>query len=263
MSRSSSADLPMPGSPCKNSPRFRRFAPSRAVARGSRAPAHAPGALAAAGPPDALRDLCRCSVGSVGCSSAPPARELPIDKEPLATGEPIRPRRRVPRSRAPVIETDSAGERAAKGGHARCAPERGPTPTQPIEARLERLSSIAAGYTSCTGSKRTTGSKEPGGRWCAETALRRDLRDTGSLQDLDPEPGPRGDPPRSVSSPFAGSLIGETGFEPATARPPAGCATRLRHSPWKPQSTRSLSAPKRATGLEPATSSLEGSRSTN
>src|SRR5262245_35819442 len=26
-------------------------------------------------------------------------------------------------------------------------------------------------------------------------------------------------------------LIGETGFEPATARPPAGCATRLRHSP--------------------------------
>ena len=28
------------------------------------------------------------------------------------------------------------------------------------------------------------------------------------------------------------SRIGETGFEPATARPPAGCATRLRHSPW-------------------------------
>jgi site-specific DNA recombinase len=27
-------------------------------------------------------------------------------------------------------------------------------------------------------------------------------------------------------------LIGETGFEPATARPPAECATRLRHSPW-------------------------------
>src|SRR4051794_37912104 len=27
------------------------------------------------------------------------------------------------------------------------------------------------------------------------------------------------------------SLVGETGFEPATARPPAGCATRLRHSP--------------------------------
>ncbi len=27
-------------------------------------------------------------------------------------------------------------------------------------------------------------------------------------------------------------FIGETGFEPATARPPAGCATRLRHSPW-------------------------------
>jgi hypothetical protein len=35
------------------------------------------------------------------------------------------------------------------------------------------------------------------------------------------------------SAAFAGySLVGETGFEPATARPPAGCATRLRHSPW-------------------------------
>ena len=26
-------------------------------------------------------------------------------------------------------------------------------------------------------------------------------------------------------------LVGTTGFEPATARPPAGCATRLRHVP--------------------------------
>ena len=40
-------------------------------------------------------------------------------------------------------------------------------------------------------------------------------------------------------------LIGETGFEPATARPPAGCATRLRHSPWP-------FTYKRATGIEPA-----------
>src|SRR5215207_11691104 len=40
------------------------------------------------------------------------------------------------------------------------------------------------------------------------------------------------------------SHIGETGFEPATARPPAGCATRLRHSPWLSR--------KRATGIEPA-----------
>ena len=30
------------------------------------------------------------------------------------------------------------------------------------------------------------------------------------------------------------AAIGETGFEPATFRPPAGCATRLRHSPWAP-----------------------------
>src|SRR5204862_7623315 len=43
-----------------------------------------------------------------------------------------------------------------------------------------------------------------------------------------------------------GSEIGETGFEPATARPPAGCATRLRHSPCV------LNISERATGIEPA-----------
>src|SRR3954451_24924277 len=36
--------------------------------------------------------------------------------------------------------------------------------------------------------------------------------------------------------------VGETGFEPATARPPAGCATRLRHSPWS-VSLRQIRAP--------------------
>ena len=37
----------------------------------------------------------------------------------------------------------------------------------------------------------------------------------------------------SAYASFAGlSLIGATGFEPATARPPAECATRLRHAPW-------------------------------
>src|SRR4051812_36753513 len=40
------------------------------------------------------------------------------------------------------------------------------------------------------------------------------------------------------------SQVGETGFEPATARPPAGCATRLRHSP--------ICRTERATGIEPA-----------
>src|SRR4051812_35467142 len=42
------------------------------------------------------------------------------------------------------------------------------------------------------------------------------------------------------SEALAPDEVGATGFEPATARPPAECATRLRH------------APKRATGLEPA-----------
>jgi hypothetical protein len=41
--------------------------------------------------------------------------------------------------------------------------------------------------------------------------------------------------PRELSS------VGEAGFEPATARPPAGCATRLRHSPW-PASLRDVSS---------------------
>src|SRR5437588_5981599 len=62
-------------------------------------------------------------------------------------------------------------------------------------------------------------------------------------------------------------LVGETGFEPATARPPAGCATRLRHSPWSAsfyggrratggsrcvRRRRSWPARERATGIEPA-----------
>ena len=44
--------------------------------------------------------------------------------------------------------------------------------------------------------------------------------------------------------------IGATGFEPATARPPAECATRLRHAPW----VWPIVGPraKRATGIEPA-----------
>jgi site-specific DNA recombinase len=40
-----------------------------------------------------------------------------------------------------------------------------------------------------------------------------------------------------------GEMVGETGFEPATARPPAGCATRLRHSPWPCSSGRRESNP--------------------
>jgi site-specific DNA recombinase len=63
----------------------------------------------------------------------------------------------------------------------------------------------------------------------------------------------------TASDPLAGSeavvvgsitdeMVGETGFEPATARPPAGCATRLRHSPW----CLIFVLLKRATGIEPA-----------
>ena len=55
-------------------------------------------------------------------------------------------------------------------------------------------------------------------------------------------------------------LIGATGFEPATFRPPAECATRLRHAPWLGSSLRSRgrSREERATGIEPASFSLEG-----
>jgi site-specific DNA recombinase len=38
-------------------------------------------------------------------------------------------------------------------------------------------------------------------------------------------------------------IVGETGFEPATARPPAGCATRLRHSPWQLSGRRESNPP--------------------
>src|SRR5580693_2986529 len=58
----------------------------------------------------------------------------------------------------------------------------------------------------------------------------------GSSGDLFPNCSPTSLEPAALASKHADlqafSRIGETGFEPATARPPAGCATRLRHSPW-------------------------------
>src|SRR5205807_6157396 len=54
---------------------------------------------------------------------------------------------------------------------------------------------------------------------------------------------------RQISKAALGRLIGETGFEPATARPPAGCATRLRYSPRFGPILRRTS--ERATGVEP------------
>ena len=50
-------------------------------------------------------------------------------------------------------------------------------------------------------------------------------------------------------------LVGETGFEPATARPPAGCATRLRHSPL-------FSSSEAGDGNRTRPKSLEGSCAT-
>jgi hypothetical protein len=98
-----------------------------------------------------------------------------------------------------------------------------------------------------------------------------------SAENLDPNWTPSRilhPPNRDANSVFpATSLIGETGFEPATARPPAGCATRLRHSPWSGDDNRpaairraarhgllrrwlrsgcGLLCAKRATGIEPA-----------
>src|SRR3954464_12543747 len=72
----------------------------------------------------------------------------------------------------------------------------------------------------------------------------------GRVQKLDPNLDPRGQKRSSRETRKAPLLqgfrdIGETGFEPAAARPPAGCATRLRHSPY-------VRRPKRATGIEPA-----------
>ena len=55
----------------------------------------------------------------------------------------------------------------------------------------------------------------------------------GRLQTPEDAEGPdlwRSGPSVDLGS-IRSKLVGETGFEPATARPPAGCATRLRHSP--------------------------------
>src|SRR5215218_170596 len=92
------------------------------------------------------------------------------------------------------------------------------------------------GSRSATRSPRKQRSKEPP---CARCRL-------CVLADGCPAETPR----RRANHPVAhvcttGFVIGETGFEPATARPPAGCATRLRHSPWS-------TAQERATGIEPA-----------
>ena len=65
------------------------------------------------------------------------------------------------------------------------------------------------------------------------TLGQRHRRRLGRLIPLGPREPKRLAPERRKPWRLAGlSLIGETGFEPATARPPAGCATRLRHSPW-------------------------------
>jgi site-specific DNA recombinase len=62
--------------------------------------------------------------------------------------------------------------------------------------------------------------------------LRDDLRPTGSAQKPDQAPDPLAGSEALVVGSISDKMVGETGFEPATARPPAGCATRLRHSPW-------------------------------
>jgi hypothetical protein len=66
-------------------------------------------------------------------------------------------------------------------------------------------------------------------RRCAKS--RRAGSQTGSK--LGPQIGPRVNTPAKRSNALCReNVIGETGFEPATSRPPAGCATRLRHSPY-------------------------------
>src|ERR1043165_8292560 len=83
-------------------------------------------------------------------------------------------------------------------------------------------SALGWGAVVCPGGYRADRPRWPMGTWVPEAA------------------GERWTPPDSNAL-----EIGETGFEPATARPPAGCATRLRHSPW-------CYVPERATGIEPA-----------
>ena len=55
-----------------------------------------------------------------------------------------------------------------------------------------------------------------------------------------------------------GLRIGATGFEPATFRPPAGCATRLRHAPWPGHATAGPSRSRAGDGNRTRPRSLEG-----
>jgi hypothetical protein len=77
----------------------------------------------------------------------------------------------------------------------------------------------------------------------------RDL--AGSVSDNPEFHGRRSTTASTLGEPTELSFIGAVGFEPTTFRPPAECATRLRHAPsW----TRMMPhpVPKRPTGIEPA-----------
>ena len=64
--------------------------------------------------------------------------------------------------------------------------------------------------------------EQPGGRWFAQTArVIPSTKFRPARRIVTPRRSP-GDRPRTILLRIAGRLIGETGFEPATARPPAG-----------------------------------------
>jgi site-specific DNA recombinase len=65
-------------------------------------------------------------------------------------------------------------------------------------------------------------------RWAASW---NDAKSAGLANRHERGPNPLGSEPLSDFGSITSNMVGETGFEPATARPPAGCATRLRHSP--------------------------------
>jgi hypothetical protein len=72
------------------------------------------------------------------------------------------------------------------------------------------------------GPNRARGPRNRAVAWSDEAALRRDRPDAGSLPGLDPVMDPDPMPRDLFLYRLQGDSIGETGFEPATARPPAG-----------------------------------------
>ena len=119
-----------------------------------------------------------------------------------------------------------------------------PTPIDPASGEVEYVWNSTSGWSSATGAKARPVVDPP--IWLNASYSRRTTstfacdiaRPVSQSSDQVDRPASPPSPanamlrtPAAFPASFGPRQVGETGFEPATARPPAGCATRLRHSP--------------------------------